>query len=199
MAYSKAYKLMILNWAKEHGTTIAARHFRLPSSTIVRWNREYGVYAMQKMRQYTQEEKIEILTYAQKYGLSSAMYTYRVNLATMRSWNSTLKIYTGYRKRDVRGPGKEYSRESEEFKKMVLEYVKRHGPSSAVRKYNVPLSTISLWNSVYKIYTVRPRRVFSQQFKQKVIDYSHENSIAAAAKQFSIPGFVIKSWAEKQK
>ena len=159
MKYTKEYKIAVLNWAKENGTTIAARHFKLQSSTIIRWNKKYYIYQIQPMRSFTEEQKAEILTHAENYGLTNAMRFYNVDTATIQDWNKTRGIYTG--KKDKAQDKKKREVVSEEKILEILNFAKTNGASAAIKKYNVPQSTLQNWNKKYNVYETRQATKYS--------------------------------------
>ena len=194
MKYTEEYKIAVLNWAKENGTTIAARHFKLQSSTIIRWNKKYNIYQMQPMRSFTEEQKVEILMYAETCGLTNAMRLYKVDTATIQDWNKTRAIYTG--KKDKAQNKKKRKIVSEDKILEILNFAKTNGASAAIQKYNVPQSTLQNWNKKYKVYETRQATKYSDETKQMITDFAQRYSIAEAARKFALPGHLIKKWLQ---
>lgn len=197
MAYDTDFIITVLNYARDNGPTRAAKFFDIQYSTIRRWNNKYKIYEVQEMREFSDTEKIEILTYANQHGLSSAMREYNLDVSTMRVWNKKFKIYqqTG-RKKDATHQ-KETERQSKEFILEVLNFVKKEGISKAMRKYNLPDSTIRMWNKKYKVYTPRKARNFSDAQKKMIVKYAQTHSVPGAVKQYSVTNDQIKDWTQK--
>ena len=82
----------------------------------------------------------------------------------------------------------------------VLLFTKQYGISRAVRKYNLPASTIHSWNKELKVYAPRHRRTFSEDKKAEIIQFATETSVADAAKKYNLGSNYIKQWvlANKQ-
>ena len=78
-----------------------------------------------------------------------------------------------------------------------LRFTKQYGVSAAIRKYNLPDSTIRSWNNKYKIYQTRKIRTFSQGQKNLIIKYALSHSFAMAAKKFDVTSEQVKIWAQK--
>lgn len=195
--YVPDFIMYVLEYARDYGTTVAARHFQLQSSTIMRWNNKYSVYQTRIMRRFSDKQKIEILKYASEQGLSSAMREYGVDVAVIQKWNKKLNIYqqTGQRKNATHK--KQLERASEDFILEVLHFVKKYGVSKAVREYGVPDSTIRAWNKKYQIYTPRLARKFSDAQKRLMVKYAAMHTVAQAAKQYDVTGDQIKDWVQK--
>ena len=197
MAYNKEDIMAILQYAKQYGPVHAAKKFNVASSTILRWNHKYKVYTMQTMREFSEHDKTTILKYAQKHGLSAAMRKYNIDMSTMRKWNEALNIYQATGRRPKATFKKRMVRPPEEFKLEVLRFAKQYGVSAAIRKYNLPDSTIRSWNDKYKIYQTRKIRTFSQGQKNLIIKYALGHSFAMAAKKFDVTSEQVKIWAQK--
>lgn len=197
MAYDKDSIITILNYARDNGPTKAAKFFGIQYSTIRRWNNKYNVYEVQEMREFSDEKKIEILTYANQYGLISAMREYDLDVSTMRAWNKEFKIYqqTGRKKNATHQ--KKMERYSEEFILEVLNFVKKEGVSKAMRKYDLPDSTIRAWNKKYQVYTPRKARKFSDALKKLIVKYAHAYSVPEAVKKYDVTNDQIKDWTQK--
>ena len=197
MAYDKDSIITILNYARDNGPTKAAKVFGIQYSTIRRWNNKYNVYEVQEMREFSDEKKIEILTYANQYGLISAMREYDLDVSTMRAWNKEFKIYqqTGRKKNATHQ--KKMERYSEEFILEVLNFVKKEGVSKAMRKYDLPDSTIRAWNKKYQVYTPRKARNFSDAQKKLIVKYAQTHSVSNATKKYNVTNDQIKDWSRK--
>lgn len=197
MAYTYAEKISILEYARDNGVIAAARHFDMQSSNIIRWNKKYKIYQTQEMRTFTDDQKIEILQYAQKHGLTNAMRQYNVDIATMMVWNRTRKIYT----KTGRKKNAEYKQMTPEttieFKIMVLTYVKDHGASDASRKFNIPHSTLRLWNEQLHIYKPRTLRKFTDAQKAEIVQYADMYGVTRAEKEFNVRSNQIYDWAKQ--
>ncbi len=189
--------MTVLNYAKDNGSTKAAKHFNMQHSTIRRWNEKYHVYEIQEMRKFSEQQKVEILKYANQHGLSSAMREFNVDIHTIRQWNQKLNIYQNTGRRKNTTHEKHLMRQSEDFKLEVLNFAKEHGVSKTMRKYNLPDSTIREWNKVYKIYTPRKARSFSEAEKKLIIKYAEKHSVPDAAREYSVTGDQIRQWAQK--
>lgn len=198
MAYSYAEKIAILEYARDHGTIAAARHFGIPSSTVVRWNRKYKIYETQVMRAFSVEQKIEILRYANEHGLTNAMNHYCVDTATLQNWNKKLKIYQKHGSRHSDTINKLPLRISDAEKRAVLEYARDHGPAAAARVFNIAASTIRLWNNEFKVYKTRCHRTFSDEQKSEIIAIAEQFGIPHAAREFGVTGSQISDWITKQ-
>ena len=82
----------------------------------------------------------------------------------------------------------------------VLLFTKQYGISKAVRKYNLPASTIKSWNTEFKVYTPRKHRTFTESKKAEIIQFAAETFVAEAAKKYNLNSSYIKQWilANKQ-
>lgn len=197
MAYSPEFIMSVLHYAKANGPTKAATYFGIQYSTIRRWNEKYNIYTPQHMREFSEQQKIEILEYANKHGLTSAMREYDIDLSTMRTWNERLGLYQQTGRRNNTTHKKQLTHQSTEFKLAVLNFVKKHGLSKTISKYDLPYSTIREWNKVYKIYTPRKARVFSEAEKKLIIKYAENHSVPRAAREYNVTGDQIRKWAQK--
>ena len=194
MAYSDAYKIAVLKDAKKFGTIYAAKKHKLPPKTLLRWNDKFKVYEKQHMRKFTDEEKIKILEYANQYGMTSAQREFDIDVATQRSWNTIFKIYKKEGRRENATHVKKFERATLEFKKEVLNFAKQYGISKAVRKYNVPASSLQNWNRDLKVYAIRQFRKFTEEKKAEIMQYATETSLAEAAKKYDVGSSYIKKW-----
>ncbi len=199
MAYTLTEKMNILNWARDHGTIDAARKFCVQASTVIRWNRQYKVYQIQKNRTFSINQKVEILEYANQFGMTQAKKKYDVDYYTMRHWNETLKIYVQQGRRKTPKTHEKQPRKTDEFKIMVLKCAKRYGTTFASKKYGVATSTVRMWNDQFHIYTPRKNRFFTQHHKQSIIEYAMQSGIAQAARKFNVSNSQIKTWINKSK
>ncbi len=190
--------MAVLNRAKLIGTTQAAREFKLPPKTVLRWNDIYHVYEKQTMRHFTDAEKRKMLTYANEHGLTSAMREFNVDIYTFLRWNKTMNIYKPTGRRENSTHDKKHERVDEAKKIEILEYAKIHGISKTLRKYNIPSATFQYWNATRKICRIRHHRKFSPQTKAEIIEYATETSVADAAKKFDVTGHQIKKWISDQ-
>lgn len=197
MTYTEEYKIIVLNWAKEHGTIGAARHFDLQSSTIIRWNKKYRIYEIRPMRKFSEKQRIEILNFAEERGLTNAMRFYNVDVATIQEWNETRKIYTG--KKTEPQEKKKYIEKSESEILEILNFAKTRGPVAAARKYNVPDSTIRNWNAKYKVYETRKKRNYSDETKSRIVCFALQKTVAEAAKEFNLSNHQIRKWINAAK
>ena len=201
MAYSHTEKITILNYAKEYGTIAAARQFGVSSCTVVRWNRRYKIYETQEMRSFSLTQKMEILGYAEQHGMTAAKQEYNVDFAVMRQWNKKLKIYNQCgRKQNVQYKNK-YEHGSMAYKVAVLRYAKEHGPSAAIRFFDVSMSALQDWNRKLKIYPTRTKRKFSDEQKAEIVSYAEQYGSENAARKYTVSCFQINNWrnAIKQK
>ncbi len=198
MKYSYALKISILEYARDHGTIAAARHFGITSSTVVRWNRKYKIYETQVMCTFSVEQKIEMLRYANEHGLTNAMNHYCVDTATLQNWNKKLKIYQKHGSRHSDTINKLSLRISDAEKRAILEYARDHGPTAAAREFNIAASTIRLWNNVFKVYKTRCHRTFSDEQKSEIIAMAEQFGIPHAAREFGVAGSQISDWIAKQ-
>ena len=71
--YSEAYKIATLNSAKLFGIVKASEDFKVPTKTISRWNKEYRIYTVQKMRFFTDEQKKETKFGVVRNGITTNM------------------------------------------------------------------------------------------------------------------------------
>ena len=197
MKYSLDFIMDVLKYAKDNGSTRAARHFDIQHSTIKRWNDRYHVYEAQENRKFSEQQKTEILVYANEHGLSSAMREYNVDVATIREWNEKRGIYQQTGRRKDATHKKQTVHQSEKFKLEVLNFVKQHGISKAMRKYNLPDSTIRSWNKQYKVYVPRKARCFSEAEKRLIVKFAEEHSVTKAAHDYSVTTEQIRNWAQK--
>lgn len=197
MAYNIDFIITVLSYARDNGPTKAAKFFGIQYSTIRRWNNKYKVYDVQEMREFSDAEKIEILTYANQHGLTSARREYDLDIYTIYAWNKKFKIYqqTGRKKNATHQ--KKMERYSEEFILAVLNFVKKEGVSKAMRKYDLPDSTIRAWNKKYQVYTPRKARNFSDAQKKLIVKYAHAYSVSDATKKYDVTNDQIKDWAQK--
>lgn len=196
MRYTEEFKLRVLEEAKDHGTVVVAKRYGLPSKTVLRWNNLYHVYEKQIMRAFTDDQKREILTYANEYGMTSAMREYNIDVSTLQNWNKKFKIYQPSGRRSNAIHVTDFKHASTEKKLEVLNFAKIHGRSKAVRKFNVPHSTIHVWNKELHVYPVRRRRDFSLEQKQEILRYAIETSVAEAAAKFNLYSNQIHIWAK---
>ncbi len=198
LRYSEAYKIATLEGAKRFGIVKASEDFKVPTKTISRWNKEYRIYTVQKMRFFTDEQKKEILTYANQHGLTSTMREYNIAIHTMLKWNRTFKIYENTGRRTDATHLKKHTRNDKKYKLEVLNFAKRYGISKAIKKYNIPSATLQYWNAELKVYTVRKTRTFTPEQKAKIIQEANETSVADAAKKHKLYGHQIKTWMTQQ-
>lgn len=197
MAYDIDFIITVLSYARDNGSTKAAESFDIQYSTIRRWNNKYKVYDVQEMREFPDAKKVEILTYANQHSLTSAMREYDLDASTMRAWNKKFKIYqqTGRKKNATHQ--KKMERYSEEFILAVLNFVKKEGISKAMRKYDLPDSTIRAWNKKYQVYTPRKARNFSDAQKKLIVKYAQTHSVSNATKKYNVTNDQIKDWSRK--
>lgn len=196
MAYSFETIMAILEHAKENGPVAAATMYGVAASTVIRWNKKYNIYETQEMRFFSVAEKIKILEHAQEHGLMATKKEFDVAIATMNNWNKEFNIYVKGIKDRIKKPKTEHKRQSKEFIIEVLNYAKEHGASDAVDKYNVPHSTLNMWNKKYNVYKTRQARVFTDAQKQNIVEYAQTHSPAEAAKVFKVTSYQIKQWAD---
>lgn len=194
MRYDTTYKLKVLEYAEKYGSVRAAKMFALPSKTILRWNDLYHVYEKRSMRTFTDAQRKEILEYANAHGLTSAMREYNINISTILKWNSDFNIYVQNGRRANATHKKKLKRFDLDTKLEILNFAKEHGISNASRKYNVPSSTIQIWNEKLKVYNVRKHREFSSEEKQAIIEFANQTSFADAAKEFNLYSHQIYKW-----
>lgn len=195
MKYTTDFITSVLQYAKDNGSTKAAKHFQIQYSTIRRWNEKYNIYIPQRIREFSEQQKIEILKYANEHGLTSAMREYDIDISTMRTWNEKLGIYQQTGRRKEATHKKTLTHECKEFKLTVLAFAKEHGISKTARKYKLPYSTIRSWNNIYKVYTTRKKRKFSDAQKKIIVKYATENTISAAAHIYNVSCDQIQQWA----
>jgi transposase-like protein len=201
MAHTTEFKKTALNRAKAiKSIPQAAKEFGVDSRTMYRWNEEYHICDIRPMREFSDEEKKGILEYANTHGLTGAMREYDVNIFTILSWNKVLNIYQAKGRRENATHVQKYEKVSKEKKLEILNFVKEHNISAAVKKYNKASSTIQTWNAELKVYKVRRHRVFSDKQKADIIQYANITSVADAAKKFNLCHHQIRDWMKtKQK
>lgn len=197
MAYSEDFITSVLIYAKEHGSTVAAKHFKLQHSTINRWNNTRNVYPTQTMRKFSDAEKVEILKYANEHGLTAVLREYDIESSTIYEWNKVFNFYQSTGRRKNATHKKQYTHENDEYKLEVLNFVKTEGMSKAVRKYGVPDSTIRSWNKQFKVYVPRKARAFTDAEKKLIIKLAEEKTVPEAARQSNVSADQIKKWALK--
>jgi transposase-like protein len=152
-----------------------------------------------ELRTFTDEEKIKILKYANKYGMTSAMRKYNVDVATQRAWNKKFNIYKKTGRRTKATYKKKHKHYDTEYKMEVLLFTKQYGISKAVRKYNLPTSTIKSWNAELKVYTPRKHRTFTESKKTEIIQFAAATSVAEAAKKYNLSSGYINNWIKDVK
>lgn len=194
MAYSYAGKIAILEYARDHGTIAASKHFGVAPSTIVRWNRKYKIYETQVMRTFSVEQKIEALQYANIHGLTNAMNHYNIDTATLQNWNKKLKIYQKHGSRHSNTINKLPLRISDAEKRAILEYARDHGATAAARAFNIAASTIRLWNQELNVYAPRKHRKFTDEQKSEIIAVAEQFGIPHTAREFNLVGSQIQDW-----
>jgi transposase-like protein len=197
MAYPKEFQIAALEHVKKVGTIQAAIDFGVDPKTILRWNREHHIYKKQEMRKFTEEQKREILTYANEHSLTSAMREYNLDIYTILKWNEKLNIYkpTGHRAEATHK--KKYEVPTNEKKQEVLDFVKKHGISKAVRAFNIPSSTIQTWNKKEQVYKARKHRTFTEAQKALIIEQAKKTSVSEAAKKYNLYNHQIHNWIKK--
>lgn len=194
--YAEKYKLSVLEYAKEFGVVKASKDYGLPTKTILRWNDIFHIYEKQVMRTFSDETKKEVLEYANNYGLTSAMREYDIDTAIILTWNKIFKIYQGTGRRKNATHQKKFEIAPVEKQLEILKFAKEHGPSKAIRKYNVPMSSLRNWNKELKVYPVRKPRTFTPQQKQQIVHYAMTESVPQAACMFNVYSSQIYTWAK---
>lgn len=195
MAHTKEFKKEALYHAKKiKSMQQAAKDYGIDLRTIYRWNDEYKICDVKKIRFFTDEEKKNMLAYANMHTLTGAEREFNVDNHTLLEWNKKFHIYNPNAERTEVTHKKEFTLQDEIFKLTVLNFVKENSMIKAVYKYNLPRSTIQYWNSIYRVYKPRKHRVFSNEQKEEIIQYASETSIAEAAKKYKMYGDQITRW-----
>lgn len=83
---SDADKRAILEYARDHGPTVAARTFNIAMSTIRLWNDKLNVYKPRKHRTFTDEQKSKIIAYANTHGIAAAAREFQLIGSQIRDW-----------------------------------------------------------------------------------------------------------------
>ena len=89
MRVSDGFKIYVLEYARDHGPSMAAQTFNIAPSTIRLWNKELKVYSTRKHRKFSSEQKEQIIEYATKNSIAAAANQFNVAGCQIKGWIDT--------------------------------------------------------------------------------------------------------------
>lgn len=89
--FSIADKRKILEHAKKHGITKAAKAYNVATKMIAQWNDVYHVYQPRQMRTFTEDFKREVVEHAQYHPVAVTAIKYNVPITSVRNWMAKVR------------------------------------------------------------------------------------------------------------
>lgn len=77
----------------------------------------------------------------------------------------------------------------------ILEYARENGTIAATQHFHIAISTITKWNKIYKIYSVKPRRTFSSEEKAAILEFAFQHGATCAMRYYNVSVTSIRNWA----
>ena len=81
---------------------------------------------------------------------------------------------------------------SEEEKKVILRYARKHSVDAASKKYLVPMTTVKYW--INHIAMDGNKQKYSEEQRTKILSFASKYGLVAAASNFNVPFNTIKFW-----